>query len=173
MHTGPFIGINNLIMTGFNKCIYIKCSSTLILTSPQSWYDNINFDIWKQNLHWPLFLSTIFLFSPLFNLTHWTFKIHHIVLFPSFRQQAFNATAVVRHMRRLQLGSSMGSSMDASNPPTRPSQAQKPVQPVQPVQAGQSQNSGQPVQSQAPGAAPGKSSTTDNNMAAPRKECEY
>uniref|UniRef100_A0A8C5EYE6 Protein kinase domain-containing protein n=1 Tax=Gouania willdenowi TaxID=441366 RepID=A0A8C5EYE6_GOUWI len=34
-------------------------------------------------------------------------------------RQAFNATAVVRHMRRLQLGSSMGSSMDASNPPTR------------------------------------------------------
>ncbi|XP_055045939.2 calcium/calmodulin-dependent protein kinase type 1D [Misgurnus anguillicaudatus] len=30
-------------------------------------------------------------------------------------RQAFNATAVVRHMRRLQLGSSMGSSMDASN----------------------------------------------------------
>ncbi len=30
-------------------------------------------------------------------------------------QQAFNATAVVRHMRRLQLGSSMGSSMDQSN----------------------------------------------------------
>ncbi|KAL0196327.1 hypothetical protein M9458_009899, partial [Cirrhinus mrigala] len=29
--------------------------------------------------------------------------------------QAFNATAVVRHMRRLQLGSSMGSSMDQSN----------------------------------------------------------
>ncbi|XP_050963290.1 calcium/calmodulin-dependent protein kinase type 1D [Labeo rohita] len=30
-------------------------------------------------------------------------------------RQAFNATAVVRHMRRLQLGSSMGSSMDQSN----------------------------------------------------------
>ncbi|XP_051975044.1 calcium/calmodulin-dependent protein kinase type 1D [Xyrauchen texanus] len=30
-------------------------------------------------------------------------------------RQAFNATAVVRHMRRLQLGSSMGSSMDASS----------------------------------------------------------
>lgn len=27
-------------------------------------------------------------------------------------QQAFNATAVIRHMRRLQLGSSLGSSMD-------------------------------------------------------------
>uniref|UniRef100_A0AAX7SIG5 Protein kinase domain-containing protein n=1 Tax=Astatotilapia calliptera TaxID=8154 RepID=A0AAX7SIG5_ASTCA len=36
-------------------------------------------------------------------------------------RQAFNATAVVRHMRRLQLGSSMGSSIDASNAPTRPS----------------------------------------------------
>uniref|UniRef100_A0A3Q3GQW9 Calcium/calmodulin-dependent protein kinase 1Da n=1 Tax=Labrus bergylta TaxID=56723 RepID=A0A3Q3GQW9_9LABR len=42
-------------------------------------------------------------------------------------RQAFNATAVVRHMRRLQLGSSMGSSMDQSNPPTRTSQAQKPA----------------------------------------------
>ncbi|XP_075868251.1 calcium/calmodulin-dependent protein kinase type 1D [Nelusetta ayraudi] len=83
-------------------------------------------------------------------------------------RQAFNATAVVRHMRRLQLGSSMGSSMDASNPPTRPSQAQKPLQQVQ---AGQSQNSVQPAQNQAPGAAPSKSSTADNNMAAPRKEC--
>ncbi|KAL6459654.1 hypothetical protein MHYP_G00314130, partial [Metynnis hypsauchen] len=30
-------------------------------------------------------------------------------------RQAFNATAVVRHMRRLQLGSSMGSSMDAGH----------------------------------------------------------
>ncbi|KAI7791948.1 calcium/calmodulin-dependent protein kinase type 1D [Triplophysa rosa] len=30
-------------------------------------------------------------------------------------RQAFNATAVVRHMRRLQLGSSMGSSMDATH----------------------------------------------------------
>ncbi|XP_016122256.1 calcium/calmodulin-dependent protein kinase type 1D-like [Sinocyclocheilus grahami] len=30
-------------------------------------------------------------------------------------RQAFNATAVVRHMRRLQLGSSMGSSMDQSS----------------------------------------------------------
>ncbi|XP_026876355.1 calcium/calmodulin-dependent protein kinase type 1D [Electrophorus electricus] len=35
-------------------------------------------------------------------------------------RQAFNATAVVRHMRRLQLGSSMGSSMDASQPGTTP-----------------------------------------------------
>ncbi|XP_062861466.1 calcium/calmodulin-dependent protein kinase type 1D [Trichomycterus rosablanca] len=31
-------------------------------------------------------------------------------------RQAFNATAVVRHMRRLQLGSSMGASMDSSQP---------------------------------------------------------
>lgn len=32
------------------------------------------------------------------------------------KQQAFNATAVVRHMRRLQLGSSMGASMDGAHP---------------------------------------------------------
>ncbi|TSK13352.1 Calcium/calmodulin-dependent protein kinase type 1D [Bagarius yarrelli] len=31
-------------------------------------------------------------------------------------RQAFNATAVVRHMRRLQLGSSMGASMDSAHP---------------------------------------------------------
>ncbi|XP_053364554.1 calcium/calmodulin-dependent protein kinase type 1D [Clarias gariepinus] len=31
-------------------------------------------------------------------------------------RQAFNATAVVRHMRRLQLGSSMGASMDGAHP---------------------------------------------------------
>ncbi|KAK7129704.1 hypothetical protein R3I93_019371 [Phoxinus phoxinus] len=34
-------------------------------------------------------------------------------------RQAFNATAVVRHMRRLQLGSSMGSSMDQSSSPNQ------------------------------------------------------
>ncbi|XP_063073295.1 calcium/calmodulin-dependent protein kinase type 1D [Engraulis encrasicolus] len=33
-------------------------------------------------------------------------------------RQAFNATAVVRHMRRLQLGSSMGSSMDSQHHPS-------------------------------------------------------
>ncbi|CAK6959884.1 calcium/calmodulin-dependent protein kinase type 1D isoform X1 [Scomber scombrus] len=85
-------------------------------------------------------------------------------------RQAFNATAVVRHMRRLQLGSSMGSSMDASNPLTRPGQAQKPVQ----SQAGQnqpaqSQNTGQAAQST--NSAASKTSSIDNNIAAPRKEC--
>ncbi|XP_034719271.1 calcium/calmodulin-dependent protein kinase type 1D isoform X2 [Etheostoma cragini] len=88
-------------------------------------------------------------------------------------RQAFNATAVVRHMRRLQLGSSMGSSMDASNPPTRPSQTQRPA----PSQAGQNQpaqiqNTGQAAQSQSANTAASKSSSTDNNIAAPRKECE-
>ncbi|XP_067437806.1 calcium/calmodulin-dependent protein kinase type 1D isoform X2 [Thunnus thynnus] len=85
-------------------------------------------------------------------------------------RQAFNATAVVRHMRRLQLGSSMGSSMDSSNPLTRPSQAQKPGQ----SQAGQNQ----PAQSQSIGqaaqstnSAASKTSSIDNNIAAPRKEC--
>ncbi|XP_038594456.1 calcium/calmodulin-dependent protein kinase type 1D [Micropterus salmoides] len=87
-------------------------------------------------------------------------------------RQAFNATAVVRHMRRLQLGSSMGSSIDASNPLTRPSQMQKPAQ----SQAGQnqpaqSQNAGQAAQSQSTNTAASKSSSIDNNIAAPRKEC--
>ncbi|KAK2858786.1 hypothetical protein Q5P01_003406 [Channa striata] len=89
-------------------------------------------------------------------------------------RQAFNATAVVRHMRRLQLGSSMGSSVDASNPPTRPSQAQKPVQSQSQTgqsQSAQSQNTGQTAQSQSTNAAASKTSSTDNNIAAPRKEC--
>jgi len=73
-------------------------------------------------------------------------------------QQAFNATNVVRHMRRLQLGSSMGSSMDASNP-------QNQSQPAQ--------NQSQPAQSQSADATAGKTSSTDNNLASPRKECEY
>lgn len=68
----------------------------------------------------------------------------------------------------------MGSSMDASNPPTRPSQTQKPAQ----SQAGQnqpapSQNSGQAAQSQSTNTAASKTSSIDNNIAAPRKECEY
>ncbi|XP_033930703.1 calcium/calmodulin-dependent protein kinase type 1D isoform X1 [Pseudochaenichthys georgianus] len=69
-------------------------------------------------------------------------------------RQAFNATAVVRHMRRLQLGSSMASSMDASNLPTRPSQT------------GQSQNTGQATQSQGANTA----ANTENNVAVPHKE---
>uniref|UniRef100_A0A8D3DA13 Calcium/calmodulin-dependent protein kinase 1Da n=1 Tax=Scophthalmus maximus TaxID=52904 RepID=A0A8D3DA13_SCOMX len=86
-------------------------------------------------------------------------------------RQAFNATAVVRHMRRLQLGSSMGSSMDASNPPNRPSQAQKPA--GSPIQAGQnhSAQSQNTAQSPSTNIAASKTSTTDNNIAAPRKEC--
>ncbi|KAL7371146.1 hypothetical protein ABVT39_020481 [Epinephelus coioides] len=92
-------------------------------------------------------------------------------------RQAFNATAVVRHMRRLQLGSSMGSSMDASNPPTRPSQTQRPAQSQSQSQAGQnqpaqSQNTGQAAQSQSTNTTASKTSSTDNNIAAPRKECE-
>ncbi|XP_044042353.1 calcium/calmodulin-dependent protein kinase type 1D isoform X2 [Siniperca chuatsi] len=89
-------------------------------------------------------------------------------------RQAFNATAVVRHMRRLQLGSSMGSSMDASNPPTRASQTQKPAQSQSQAghnQPAQSQNTGQAAQSQSTNAAASKSSSIDNNIAAPRKEC--
>ncbi|KAG7215880.1 hypothetical protein INR49_021861, partial [Caranx melampygus] len=89
-------------------------------------------------------------------------------------RQAFNATAVVRHMRRLQLGSSMGSSMDASNPPTRLSQTQKTAQSQSQAdqkQSAQSQNTGQTAQSQSSNAVASKTSSTDNNMAAPRKEC--
>ncbi|KAM8740712.1 calcium/calmodulin-dependent protein kinase type 1D isoform 2-T2 [Acanthopagrus schlegelii] len=86
-------------------------------------------------------------------------------------RQAFNATAVVRHMRRLQLGSSMGSSMDTSNQPNRPSQTQKPVQAGQ-NQPAQSQNAGQAAQGQSTNTAASKTSSTDNNIAAPRKECE-
>ncbi|XP_010787619.1 uncharacterized protein [Notothenia coriiceps] len=73
-------------------------------------------------------------------------------------RQAFNATAVVRHMRRLQLGSSMGSSMDASNLPTRPSQT------------GQSQNTGQATQSQGANTAANTAANTENNVAVPHKE---
>ncbi|XP_071357897.1 calcium/calmodulin-dependent protein kinase type 1D isoform X2 [Trachinotus anak] len=89
-------------------------------------------------------------------------------------RQAFNATAVVRHMRRLQLGSSMGSSMDASNPPTRLSQTQKPAlsqSQAGQTQSAQSQNTGQAAQSQSSNIAASKTSSTDNNIAAPRKEC--
>ncbi|XP_049892518.1 calcium/calmodulin-dependent protein kinase type 1D [Epinephelus moara] len=93
-------------------------------------------------------------------------------------RQAFNATAVVRHMRRLQLGSSMGSSMDASNPPTRPSQTQRPAQSQSQSQSqagqnqpAQSQNTGQAAQSQSTNTTASKTSSTDNNIAAPRKEC--
>ncbi|KAM7366926.1 hypothetical protein PAMP_014861 [Pampus punctatissimus] len=89
-------------------------------------------------------------------------------------RQAFNATAVVRHMRRLQLGSSMGSSMDASNPLTRTSQGQKPAQNQSQTgqnQPAQSQNTGQAAQSQSANSAASKTSSIDNNIAAPRKEC--
>ncbi|KAF3704941.1 Calcium/calmodulin-dependent protein kinase type 1D [Channa argus] len=89
-------------------------------------------------------------------------------------RQAFNATAVVRHMRRLQLGSSMGSSIDASNTPTRPSQAQKPAQSQSPMsqsQPAQSQKAGETAQSQSTNPTASKTSSTDNNIAAPRKEC--
>lgn len=105
----------------------------------------------------------------------WEFLLKCFYLISSL-QQAFNATAVVRHMRRLQLGSSMGSSIDASNPPTRQNQTQKlPQSQSQMVQnqPALSQNAGQPAQSQSTNAASSKTSSTDNNIAAPRKECEY
>lgn len=113
-----------------------------------------------------------------FSVFSFLFVCFSISSFSPSHQQAFNATAVVRHMRRLQLGSSMGSSMDASNPPTRPSQTQKPAQSQSQSQAGQnqpaqSQNTGQAAQGQSPNTAASKTSSTDNNIAAPRKECEY
>ncbi|RVE56280.1 hypothetical protein OJAV_G00219780 [Oryzias javanicus] len=80
-------------------------------------------------------------------------------------RQAFNATAVVRHMRRLQLGSSMNSSMDGSNP-SRQGQVQRPAQ--NQSQTGQSQNPAQVAQSTTSTAC---KNSTDNNTAATRKEC--
>ncbi|XP_076010058.1 calcium/calmodulin-dependent protein kinase type 1D [Genypterus blacodes] len=75
-------------------------------------------------------------------------------------RQAFNATAVVRHMRRLQLGSSMGSSMDASNPASRSgSQAQKPSQSQD--QAGKEQST----------TSTGNKTSSIDSTGAPRKEC--
>uniref|UniRef100_A0AAQ5X0V5 Protein kinase domain-containing protein n=1 Tax=Amphiprion ocellaris TaxID=80972 RepID=A0AAQ5X0V5_AMPOC len=89
-------------------------------------------------------------------------------------RQAFNATAVVRHMRRLQLGSSMGASMDSSNPLTRPNQTQKPGQSQNQAgqnQPAQSQNTGQAAQGQSTSTTASKNTSIDNNIAAPRKEC--
>ncbi|XP_051911212.1 calcium/calmodulin-dependent protein kinase type 1D [Hippocampus zosterae] len=77
-------------------------------------------------------------------------------------RQAFNATVVVRHMRRLQLGSSMAGSMDASNPPARTSQKL----PQGPSQA--DRNRPAPVQNA--GSAANQTSSFDN-LAGPRKEC--
>lgn len=62
--------------------------------------------------------------------------------------------------------------MDTSNQPNRPSQIQKPVQAGQ-NQPAQSQNTGQGAQGQSTNAAASKTSSTDNNIAAPRKDCEY
>lgn len=85
-------------------------------------------------------------------------------------RQAFNATAVVRHMRRLQLGSSMGSSMDTSNPQSRASQAQKPAQSQsQVVQSQNSAHSQSTISTTA--AAASKTSSTENSISALRKEC--
>lgn len=88
-------------------------------------------------------------------------------------RQAFNATAVVRHMRRLQLGSSMGSSMDASGQHNRPSQTPKTSQSqnlVDQKQPVQSQMSGPAVTSQNNNSAASKPSSTEP-VSAPRKEC--
>lgn len=44
---------------------------------------------------------------PVYGTDEWDFTVFWVVAFVAFPlQQAFNATAVVRHMRRLQLGSS-------------------------------------------------------------------
>nr|XP_054595460.1 calcium/calmodulin-dependent protein kinase type 1D isoform X2 [Nothobranchius furzeri] len=81
-------------------------------------------------------------------------------------RQAFNATAVVRHMRRLQLSSSIGSSMDASNP--RSTQAQRMVQ----NQSQTGQNHTAPSQTSSQGAQSQSSKNpVENNISAPHKEC--
>lgn len=69
----------------------------------------------------------------------------------------------------------MGSSMDASNTTARPGQTQKPAQSQSPAnqsQSPQSQNTDQTAQSQSANMGTNKTST-DNNIAAPRKECKY
>ncbi|CAB1345861.1 unnamed protein product [Coregonus sp. 'balchen'] len=98
--------------------------------------------------------------------------------------QAFNATAVVRHMRRLQLSSSMGHSMDSSHPHppnSRAAQMQNQRNQANQNQANQtpnqipSQSSTQPSpspsqtrsQSQNPNAAIMKSFSVDS----PHKDC--
>ncbi|XP_055793749.1 calcium/calmodulin-dependent protein kinase type 1D-like [Salvelinus fontinalis] len=99
-------------------------------------------------------------------------------------RQAFNATAVVRHMRRLQLSSSMGQSMDSSHPHppnSRAAQMQNQRNQANQNQANQtpnqtpSQSSTQPSpspsqtrsQSQNPNAAIMKSFSVDS----PHKDC--
>uniref|UniRef100_W5LAE5 Calcium/calmodulin-dependent protein kinase 1Da n=1 Tax=Astyanax mexicanus TaxID=7994 RepID=W5LAE5_ASTMX len=96
-------------------------------------------------------------------------------------RQAFNATAVVRHMRRLQLGSSMGNSMDAGHAGGAQSRGQ-----AAKLTATPSPNQPQP-QSPAPTAASAVSQSQKpaqsqnqyhiNNMSTesppiPRKDCE-
>ncbi|XP_056878716.1 calcium/calmodulin-dependent protein kinase type 1D [Takifugu flavidus] len=75
-------------------------------------------------------------------------------------RQAFNATAVVRHMRRLQLGSSAASSADA-NTPSRP----------RPAQGNQSQLAPPQNAAQTPQSPNTPASLDSNNVAAARKEC--
>ncbi|XP_064795849.1 calcium/calmodulin-dependent protein kinase type 1D-like isoform X1 [Oncorhynchus masou masou] len=97
-------------------------------------------------------------------------------------RQAFNATAVVRHMRRLQLSSSMGQSMDSSHPHppnSRAAQMQNQRNQANQNQANQtpnqttSQSSTQPslspsqTRSQNPNAAIKKSFSVDS----PHKDC--
>lgn len=94
-------------------------------------------------------------------------------------RQAFNATAVVRHMRRLQLGSSMGGSMDTSNPPSRQNQAPSQAiskncasapNPTQTLVAAAGQTPQVVSQAQST-TAPSSISSTDSSTAALRKEC--
>uniref|UniRef100_A0A8C8EZW7 Protein kinase domain-containing protein n=2 Tax=Oncorhynchus tshawytscha TaxID=74940 RepID=A0A8C8EZW7_ONCTS len=99
-------------------------------------------------------------------------------------RQAFNATAVVRHMRRLQLSSSMGQSMDSSHPHppnSRAAQMQNQRNQANQDQANQtpnqtpSQSSTQPspspsqTRSQNPNAAIMKSFSVDS----PHKDCKW
>ncbi|CAL9683011.1 unnamed protein product [Knipowitschia caucasica] len=89
-------------------------------------------------------------------------------------RQAFNATAVVRHMRRLQLGSSMNSSTATSNSANRQNQTQKTVQnQVQtPGTMGQNQTSTTAVTKTTTAAATtGSKGSITENVSSPRKEC--
>ncbi|XP_020782141.1 calcium/calmodulin-dependent protein kinase type 1D [Boleophthalmus pectinirostris] len=88
-------------------------------------------------------------------------------------RQAFNATAVVRHMRKLQLGSSMNSSTASSNSANKQNQVPKPVQnQVQiPGTTEPSQSSTTAVTVTTAAATGSKVSVTENNITTPRKEC--
>uniref|UniRef100_A0A4W5RW00 Calcium/calmodulin-dependent protein kinase 1Da n=1 Tax=Hucho hucho TaxID=62062 RepID=A0A4W5RW00_9TELE len=95
-------------------------------------------------------------------------------------RQAFNATAVVRHMRRLQLSSSMGHSMDSSHP--HPPNSRAAQMQNQRNQANQNQANQTPNQSSTqPSPSPGQTRSQNPNAAimksfsvdSPHKDCKW